>query len=189
LNSTRSNWATIGAGLLIGVGLGIFLLAVFGVGRNYIQAKMDAGQFLVSGPAVDKPVLDFTLATLNGDQLDTNDLRGHPILINFWATWCGPCQVEMPYIEEAYEKFGPDLVVLAVNADEPADKVQAFVSDLGLKFNILLDTGSKVQELYRVTAFPTTYLIDRDGVVRVQHIGTLSRSQLFTYLQQVGLVE
>ena len=95
----------------------------------------------------------------------------------------------MPYIEEAYEKFGPDLVVLAVNADEPADKVQAFVSDLGLKFNILLDSGSKVQAQYRVTAFPTTYLVDREGIVKVQHIGTLSRSQLFSYLQQVGLSE
>ena len=189
MNSNRNRWATIGAGLLIGVGLGIFLLAVFGFGRNLLQARLDAGQFQVRGPAVDKPVLDFNLAALSGEQLSTGDLRGHPILINFWATWCGPCQVEMPYIEEAYEKFSPDLVVLAVNADEPADKVQAFVSDLGLKFNILLDTGSKVQELYRVTAFPTTYLVDRDGVVRVQHIGTLSRSQLFSYLQQVGLSE
>ena len=189
MNSTRTNWATIGAGLLIGVGLGIFLLAVFGVGRNYLQSKIDAGQFQVRGPAVDKPILDFTLATLSGEQLNTGDLHGHPILINFWATWCEPCQVEMPYIEEAYEKFGPDLVVLAVNADEPADKVQAFVSDLGLKFNILLDSGSKVQAQYRVTAFPTTYLVDREGIVKVQHIGTLSRSQLFSYLQQVGLSE
>lgn len=187
--STRSRWATIGAGLLIGIGLGIFLLAVLGFGRNVLQAKMGAGQFLARGPAVDKPVLNFSLATLSGEQLNTGDLRGHPILINFWATWCGPCQVEMPYIEEAYEKYGPDLVVVAVNADEPADKVQAFVSDLGLKFNILLDSGSKVQELYRVTAFPSTYLVDREGVVRVQHIGTLSRSQLFSYLQQVGLSE
>jgi len=186
---SRSNWATIGAGILIGAGLGIFLLAAIGVGRNYFLTRIEAGQFLASGPAVNKPILDFNLTSLNGDQLSTGDLRGHPVLINFWATWCGPCQVEMPYIEEAYDRFGPDLIVLAVNADEPADKVQAFVNDLGLKFDILLDTGGKVEELYRVTAFPSTYLVDREGIVKVQHIGTLSRSQLFSYLEQVGLSE
>ncbi len=189
MDSSRGNWATIGAGLLIGIGLGIFLLAAFGIGRNYLQNQIESGKFEAIGPAVNKPVLDFSLANLTGDQIKTLDLRGHPVLINFWATWCGPCQIEMPYIEEAYEKFGPDLVVLAVNADEPTDQVQTFVNDLGLKFNILLDSDSKVQDLYRVTAFPTTYLVDRDGVVKVQHIGTLTHSQLFTYLKQVGLSE
>ncbi len=163
MSSTRSNWATIGAGLLIGIGLGIFLLAAFGIGRSYLQSRIDAGKFEVNGPAVDKPVLDFSLVRLDGQQVETKDLRGHPVLINFWATWCGPCQIEMPYIEEAYETFTPDLIVLAVNADEPADKVQAFIDDLGLKFDVLLDPGSSVQELYRVTAFPTTYLVDQDG--------------------------
>jgi len=189
LDSSRSNWVTIGAGLLIGIGLGIFLLAAFGIGRNYLLGWADSGQLEIRGPAVNKLTPDFKLVTLKGDQLGTQDVRGHPVLINFWATWCGPCQIEMPYIEEAYEIFGPELVVLAVNIDEPVDKVQAFVDDLGLNFDILLDTGSKVQDLYRVTAFPTTYLVDRDGIVKVQHVGTLTRSQLFSYLEQVGLSE
>jgi thiol-disulfide isomerase/thioredoxin len=189
LISSRSKWNTIGAGLLIGIGLGIFFLAVFGIGQNFLQNWAGSDRVEIIGPALNKPVLDFTLNTLRGDRLGTEDLRGQPVLINFWATWCGPCRIEMPYFEEAYQQFGPDLVVLAVNIDEPADQVQAFVNDLGLSFDILLDTGSKVQALYRVTAFPTTYLVDREGMVKVQHIGALSRSQLFAYLEQVGLTK
>ncbi len=189
MKSSRSKWTTIGAGLLIGIGLGIFFLAVFGIGQNYFQNWAEQDQAEIRGPAINKPVPDFTLLSLSGDRLSTEDLRGHLVLINFWATWCGPCRIEMPYFEEAYQQFGPDLVVLAVNIDEPADQVQSFVDELGLNFNILLDTGSKIQNQYRVTAFPTTYLVDRKGVVKAQHIGTLTRSQLFEYLEQAGLSE
>jgi thiol-disulfide isomerase/thioredoxin len=189
LISSRSNWNTIGAGLLIGIGLGIFFLAVFGIGQDFFKNWGGSDRAEIVGPALNKPVLDFTLNTLRGDRLGTEDLRGQPVLINFWATWCGPCRIEMPYFEEAHQKFGPDLVVMAVNIDEPSDQVQAFVDDLGLNFEILLDTGSKVKDLYRITAFPTTYLVDREGFFKAQHIGTLTRSQLFAYLEQVGLSE
>lgn len=189
MKSSHSHWNTLGAGLLIGVGLGIFLLAVFGLGQNILQDWSESDRSEITGPALNKPVPDFTLVTLSGERLGIEDARGHPVLINFWATWCGPCRIEMPYFEDAYQRFGPDLVVLAVNIDEPADQVQAFVDDLGLHFEILLDTGSKVQQQFRVTAFPTTYLVDREGIIKAQHIGTLTRSQLFAYLEQIGLSE
>jgi thiol-disulfide isomerase/thioredoxin len=113
------------------------------------------------------------------------DLRGQVVLINFWATWCGPCKLEMPAIQARYNDGG--FAVLAVDFDEPADRVQAFVNDLDLSFSILLDPGGVVQELYRVRGYPTTFFVDADGIIRVLHIGEMSEEILDQYLAQMGV--
>jgi peroxiredoxin len=181
----------IGAGLLIGVGLGLLLLAVIGM-----QGSLFPGLFNnlsvdqpIAVPEVNSPAPDFQLQNLSGEALRLSDFRGKPVLINFWATWCGPCQLEMPLIQKYYEKHSPDLVVLAVNNDEPRDAVQAFVDQMKLTFPILLDPGARVEDQYRVRAFPTSLFINREGLIRYQHIGILNEQQLVQYLKQIGVGE
>lgn len=138
-------------------------------------------------PAMDQPAPDFTLTNLDGESLDTADLRGKNVLINFWATWCGPCRQEMPMLEAASEEHASELVVLAVNIGEEPWRVKQFIHDLGLNFEVLMDENNQVQDLFRVRAYPTTYLIDTQGVVRAQHVGLLSETQLEKYLERVDL--
>ena len=95
----------------------------------------------------------------------------------------------MPAIQDRYYKYGSELALLAVNFDEPPEDVQAFVDELGLTFPVLLDPGGEVQDLYRVRGYPTTYLVDPDGVVQVAHIGFMTEGQIDRYLEQVGVGE
>jgi peroxiredoxin len=90
-------------------------------------------------------------------------------------------------IQERFERFQPELSVLAVNFDEPADDVQSFVDELGLTFDVLLDPGAKIQDLYRVRGYPTTFLVDTEGIPQVQHIGLMTEEQLDGYLSQLGV--
>ena len=174
----------LGAGLLVGLGVGFLILAGLGfMGR--LPNLFGSGSAAAVLPSVDEPALDFTLANLDGTSLSLDDLRGKNVLINFWATWCGPCRQEMPMIEAAYQAYAPDLVVLAVNIGEEPWRVKKFVHDLGLSFEVLMDEGNQVQSLYRVRAYPTTYLVDTQGVVRAQHVGLLSEAQLEKYLERV----
>jgi len=131
---------------------------------------------------------EFTLFSLEGDQVSLADLRGHPVLINFWATWCAPCRIEMPHIQDRFERYADQgFVVLAVDFDEPAGQVEAFRDELGLTFDILLDPGADVQELYRNRSYPTTFFVDEQGVIQVQHIGVMTEGQLDLNLATIGL--
>jgi thiol-disulfide isomerase/thioredoxin len=106
-------------------------------------------------------------------------LRGKTVLLNFWASWCQPCREEMPLLQATYEAYaGDDLIVLAVNMGEQAVRVTGFVSDLAVTFPVLPDEETTVGTLYRVRGAPTTYFIDRDGVIRQRYVGPLSAGTL-----------
>jgi peroxiredoxin len=137
-------------------------------------------------PEVSAHAPDFTLQTLDGETVSLSDLRGQMVLINFWATWCGPCKLEMPIIQARYNDR--ELVVLAINFNENAERVQMFVDDLELTFPILLDPGGSIQELYRVRGYPTSYFVDADGVIRILHIGDMTEEtidQYLTYMEEL----
>jgi cytochrome c biogenesis protein CcmG, thiol:disulfide interchange protein DsbE len=136
-------------------------------------------------PDVGAPAPDFTALTPQGEPVKLSELRGQVVLINFWATWCAPCRVEMPAIQARYNRGG--FSVLAIDFDERAELVQAFVNDLGLSFPVLLDPGGEIQNLYRVRGYPTSFFIDADGIIRVLHIGDMSQTELDDYLSQLGV--
>jgi cytochrome c biogenesis protein CcmG/thiol:disulfide interchange protein DsbE len=135
-------------------------------------------------PEVGAAAPDFTLKDLSGASISLGDLRDDIVVLNFWATWCGPCRLEMPMIQESYNDG--EFAVLAINFDESIDKVQGFVNEMGLSFPILLDPGGKIQELYRVRGYPSTYFVDADGVIQFIHIGEMSKANLDRYLVQIG---
>ncbi len=132
------------------------------------------------------PAPDFALQGLDGRIYRLSELRGRAVLINFWATWCGPCRTEMPAIEEVYRRYADGrLVVLAVNVEEDTDRVAPFVQRLGLSFPILLDRDGAVSRRYRVTGLPTTYLIRPDGTIDGVRLGPYTRAMLQGRVEQL----
>ncbi|MBC7263773.1 MAG: TlpA family protein disulfide reductase [Chloroflexi bacterium] len=122
------------------------------------------------GPTGSAP--DFVLTDLDNHPVRLSDLRGHAVLLNFWATWCSPCRAEMPDLQAIHEEYGDDgLVILAANINEPKEGVQEFVTHYSLTFRILLDSSGQVARLYQVRGIPTTFFIDRDGIIRDRVVG------------------
>lgn len=142
---------------------------------------------LQTAPIMGALAPDFELQNLAGETVHLSDYRGQSVLINFWATWCGPCVVEMPDIQERYDAYIPDLVVLGLNFDEPQETVQAFVNELELTFPILLDVGGKIQQQYQVRGYPSSFFVDPEGVIQVIHIGVMLPEQIDEYLFQIGI--
>lgn len=182
--SARRRWiGGIGALLIAGAALvGWFVIA----GRAAEEQSPESA--LKREPVVGALAPGFTLMNLEGEQVSLDDFRGRPVLINLWATWCGPCRIEMPAIQSRFEKYQDDgFTVLAVNFDEQRADVQAFRDEFGLTFQILLDPGAKVQNLYRNRSYPSSFFIDRAGVIQVQHIGVMTEGQLDENLKKIGL--
>lgn len=136
-----------------------------------------------TGPAREgRPAPDFTLLDPDGQSVSLSDWRGRPVLINFWASWCGPCEVEMPDIQAAYEAHaGQDLVVLAIAVDDSAENVRRFFEKHGLTFQPLLDDG-QVSRAYQVFGLPTSFFVSADGEVVAVHTGVLTESKIEEYL-------
>jgi len=115
---------------------------------------------------------DFTLKSNQGKNLRLQDLRGQVVMLNFWASWCGPCRQEMPLMDNIYKKYEKlGFTILAVNVDEDSSDADDFLKSVPVSFPVLYDNDSKVSELYDVDAMPTTVMIDRDGNKRFLHRG------------------
>ena len=143
------------------------------------------------------PAPDFTLTDQYGNTHTLSDYKGKTVFLNFWATWCGPCQMEMPEIQAMYEDYGEnqgDLVVLGVanpkSADHPTSQdvsqaeVEQFLADRGYTFPVLMDTAGELFGMYGIRAFPTTFMIDDDGNVFGYVISALSREQMESIVHQ-----
>ncbi len=116
---------------------------------------------------------DFTLPDLDGNQINLSNYRGKVVLLNFWATWCPPCRLEMPTMEKAYQKYRhKGFEVLAVSVDAgPKSAVEHFLQELGLTFQVLLDPDMETLRTFRGFSLPTTFVIDRHGVIRSRELG------------------
>lgn len=111
----------------------------------------------------------FELEGLNGEKYSLSD-AGKPVVINFWASWCGPCRIEMPILIELYEQYGDQIEIYAVNLtyNDQLDRAKKFVEDFQLPFPILLDADGAVSRQYRVTAIPATFFVDRHQTILLQ---------------------
>lgn len=127
---------------------------------------------LANSASVSGPAPNFTLKSLSGKNLKLSEMTGNVVLINFWASWCGPCRQEMPLLNALHNKYEPlGFTVLGVNVEEQVDSARGFISDYPVDFPVLLDNKNRVSKLYNVIAMPTTVVVDRDGNMRFLHKG------------------
>jgi thiol-disulfide isomerase/thioredoxin len=181
-------WIPILGGVLIGISVGGIVL--FGLGFG--DFSYDNGSFLEknagsSGLNLGSALPNFNLTSLTGNEIHLYDFRGKVVIINFWATWCAPCRLEMPILQNTYEKYNPKLTVFAINAGESNYLVQEYKEELQLTFNILLDPDRAMEKLYHLRGFPTTFFIDEEGTLIARHVGALTEGQLSEYLRQLGI--
>jgi len=115
---------------------------------------------------------DFQLNSLESQTISLSDLKGTPVLINFWATWCHPCVSEMPYLQEIYNEWSEaELMLLAINMGESSTKVKEFIQSYNLSLPVLLDAKQLIASKYEIGAIPTTFFIDKDGIIQEKVIG------------------
>ncbi|MFC1950340.1 TlpA family protein disulfide reductase [Chloroflexota bacterium] len=123
-------------------------------------------------PQIGKQAPNFQLQELDGQIVSLRDFLGKPVLINFWATWCSPCRSEMPYLQELYEEWSAKgLVVLTINSGESHSQVKQFMESQHLSLPVLLDTKQDVVLEYSIQYLPTTFFIDKDGIIQEKTIG------------------
>jgi thiol-disulfide isomerase/thioredoxin len=118
------------------------------------------------------PAAGFSLKNRAGGEVSLSSLKGKVVLINFWATWCGPCRKEMPLLEQIQNKYAPlGFTLLGVNVEEDTRLMDTFLKDVPVSFPVLLDPANGVSKLYNVSAMPSTVIVDRKGNVRYIHQG------------------
>ncbi|MBT2691032.1 TlpA family protein disulfide reductase [Bacillus sp. ISL-47] len=125
---------------------------------------------------------DFDLTDMEGNQVKLSDFRGKAVLLNFWASWCPPCRAEMPHMEKLYKKYKDDnfdiVAVNLTNTEKNSGDAEKFVEELGLTFTIPMDEKGVVGADYEVLAYPTSYFIDSDGVIRGKVLGALNEEYM-----------
>jgi cytochrome c biogenesis protein CcmG/thiol:disulfide interchange protein DsbE len=137
-------------------------------------------------PEIGRPAPPLRLPLAGGGEVDLAALRGKVVLINFWATWCTPCRAEMPAIERAYQAYrGRGFEVLAVDVQEREGEVAAFLKDLGVTFPSAIDRTGEAVLAYRANALPTTFLIDREGIMREVRVGPFTEDWLDERLRRL----
>ncbi len=186
LKKIDKNLLMLVAGLILGLGVGFLVLAGMQMGVSGGN-ELNAGKTVRTAPIIGAPAPGFELKGMDGASVSLSDVLGQPVLINFWASWCDPCRAEMPLIEKAHQAHLSDLVILAINDDEPEDVVRGFIRDNRLTFKILLDPGEKAMSTYRVTGIPTSFFIDREGVIRAIQVGVLAEGDIANHLSQIGV--
>jgi len=140
-------------------------------------------------PLVNKPAKDFELENMNGEKIRLSDYKGHIVVMNYWATWCGPCISEMPLFQKFSDQYGPQLVVFGIDNQETVEEIRPYVDKLNITYEILLDKDAQVHVDYQVYGLPTTIIVDQNGIVKVNHIGIMTEKQLLGYLRQLGVIE
>ncbi|MBO9128295.1 thiol-disulfide oxidoreductase ResA [Bacillus sp. 165] len=135
---------------------------------------------------IGKEAPNFVVTDMEGNEISLKDYRGQGVFLNFWGTWCKPCEKEMPYMNELYDEYkAKGVEIVALDADETNLAVKNFIHQYNLKFPIAIDKGQGVLNTYGVGPLPTTFLIDKDGKVVKQITGTQTKEQIEGYLKQI----
>jgi peroxiredoxin len=161
------------------------------VGR--VKPKSDAPDTRdFAGPqgaaAVGQPAPGFSLPGLDSRPVNLSDFEGRTVVLNFWATWCGPCREELPELQSVADRFqAQGVTVLGVNVQEGAAVVQRFLRDLGVRFPVVRDSDGNVALRYRVSGLPVTFIVGPDGVLRDRLTGQVTAGLVSERLAALGL--
>lgn len=163
------------AGILIVV-IGVVAFMLFAARHHHRAANGAAMQ----GSAIGSTAPDFTLTTLDGKKVKLSDYRGKAVLLNFWATWCGPCKVEIPWFMDLEKEYGPQgLVVLGVSMDDDGPtKVAQFAKEMKIDYTVVMGNDDVADEYGGVAGLPTTFYVDRSGKIVKKVAGLVSHSEI-----------
>ena len=164
---------------LVFVALFVAILAMLASGK-YLDRTRKHGPLRLVGNVQGLQAPDFQLPSLDGSKVKLSDFRGKAVLLNFWATWCPPCKVEMPWFADLQRQYGKDgLVILGVAMDDSKpDSIQQFASEMGVNYQILLGTDKVSDDYGDVDSLPTTFYIGRDGTIVDKMVGLLDRKDI-----------
>jgi len=154
------------------------------IGRGFPAVRMGKDSARGADLSTGTEAPDFELVLADGTSIHLSDLRGNPVMINFWATWCPPCRAEMPDIVEAAGKE-QDLVVIAANVQETVEAIRPFAEAYSMKIPIAVDEDGGLSNLYQVRGMPTSIFIDRDGKIASTWAGALTPEQLDLHLDGI----
>jgi cytochrome c biogenesis protein CcmG, thiol:disulfide interchange protein DsbE len=179
---THRQWNVLLLGVLL---LGSLFIGATRVGLPQVAAAPTAAD-TTPAPLPDRPAPDFTLPNVDGAEVTLKELNGQVVLINVWATWCPPCRAEMPAIEATYAQYrGQGFTVLAVNLQEDSDTVVGFMREYKLTFPALLDLDGAVSRTYQAYALPSSFFVDRKGVIRAVYRGPMPRGVITGTVEQL----
>lgn len=165
----------------------LFLLLFFVValgqamGNDLPETSVGAEEATIAIAEVAEQAPDFTLTSLEGQEVKLSDFKGRKVMLNFWATWCPPCKAEMPAMQQLYDQANGYIEILAINID-PQNDVAGFVRENELTFPILLDKTGKVNENYSIISIPTTILINEKGGIVKKQIGAMTLEQMEEFM-------
>ncbi|QPJ66288.1 MAG: redoxin domain-containing protein [Candidatus Nitrohelix vancouverensis] len=161
---TRPSKIYLPYGLLVASLVWIFVTFVNKVELEPFNTEYPAEAFLAPS---------FELTSLKGGKVNLADYRGKVVFINFWATWCGTCKVEMPSMEKLYQRFKDfDFEMLTISVDKDVSLIEPFLKEYNLTFPVLLDPGEEIaKKLYKTTGVPETFIVDKKGIIRFKAIG------------------
>lgn len=173
------------ATLLIGAGLiSIGIMFIFLLNKSSASTQ----DFSAVPVKVDFAIPELNLEDLSGKPVSLDDQLGSVMLVNLWATWCPPCIKEMPTLQAFYEKYKThDFVLIAINQEESLEIVAPFVDEFGLTFPVWLDLKYQAQRVFNTMNLPSSYVIDRNGIVRLMWIGEISAKNLEKFVADVIL--
>jgi thiol-disulfide isomerase/thioredoxin len=178
----KRNFLILAVGLLLGVFLGWIVLS----SGNYFGS--DKSNSVKSSLVRGKQVENFDAVTISGNTFSLQENQGKAVIINFWATWCPPCKEEMPRLQASTQEYSNQLKIVGVSVDTSVNDVKDYIGKVGVTFPIVVDNKAlALQSKFNVQAFPTSFIIDQNGILQAIHIGVLDDSTLDGYLKMVGV--
>lgn len=192
-DTSKNNLVKVVIGLWAGVLLGVAVIGILiwtGIipllGNSNDRAGLPPQEAPLAKLESGTPAPDVAMTGLDGAPVHVADFKGKIVVMNFWATWCGPCVREMPMFQEYQDRY-PNIVLLGVDQAESADKVKEFLNQLSLTYKIVLDEKSNMGNALRVEFLPTTMFINEKGEIRFRHYGILNEQQMDYYLGTLGV--
>ena len=161
--------------LFLAIGIPLIIAVVWAATTLFQPAQPKAGSGIPVGTAVGEPAPDLILHTVDGQGIKISDYKGKVVLVNAFASWCGPCRTETPELVKVYEAHKEDVQWIGLNFGEDKAAIEAYRDDFLVPYPLILDPDGRIAEFYRPIGLPTSYFIDPDGIIRYVHTGPITQ--------------